>query len=232
MRALWQVQKKSLSQQTENRQYRAMNRLFKQTALVTLRIVISLGICLGLFAIMPLAHRFFKSPVDKAARQAVAPAVIIERLEKKPQPKTVVPRQIRSITPQSSSSQSRSFNQKFSPDLSVGGGTGVAVSQQNLENVIFEEGQTDEPAVPISKSPVVYPQRAREAGITGTVDIVIVIDRQGKVAQVDFEHVPHTMFKRPVLNAVLGWQFKPARVQGVPVSVRVHQSIEFKLEQQ
>ena len=60
--------------------------------------------------------------------------------------------------------------------------------------------------------------------------MIILIDRKGKVAKISFIKIPHAMFKKPVERVVKQWKFKSAMNKGVPVNMRVRQSIEFFIE--
>ena len=141
--------------------------------------------------------------------------------------KKIKPRQVKS---RSNQNRARSFALKFSPDLKIGSGEGIGLEEANFENEIFEEGEADVSAIPISIIPLPYPRRAKEAGLEGTVEMVLLIDRKGKVSSIDFIKVPHTMFIAPIMKVVKRWKFKPAMNKGVPVSMRVKQSVDFNLE--
>ena len=153
---------------------------------------------------------------------------IITKKEEKKEEQKIKPRTIRSSTDKG---DARSFNLKFSPDLSVGSSGGIGVEESNFENVIFDEGDVEQAAIPIYRTSIPYPLKAKDMGIEGTVEMVIIIDHKGAVSNVDFVQLPHALFRRPVLDAVMQWKFKPAMNKGIPVKVRVRQSIEFSLEE-
>jgi len=111
-----------------------------------------------------------------------------------------------------------------------GGGAGVAMQGQELEAMVFEEGQTDENVVPLFVPSIAYPQRAKEMGIQGTLEAVITIDRDGKVIKVDIVKSPHPSITEEARKMIVTWRFKPAKIKGIPVKVRRIQDIEFKLD--
>jgi protein TonB len=122
------------------------------------------------------------------------------------------------------------FSMRFTPDLGVGGGSGVAVAGEKIGTMVFDESDVDVPPRPISRMGVDYPRRAREAGIEGTVSLVLVISRTGKVTDVSIEHSPSQLFNNPVIQTVRQWKFEPAQKGGVAVQVRMRQNISFKLD--
>jgi TonB family protein len=121
---------------------------------------------------------------------------------------------------------------KFTPDLGVEGAGGVAVAMQNqdLEAMVFEEGQTDENVTPVFTPAIIYPERAKEAGVQGTLEAVIVIGRDGKVEKVDIIRSPHESITAEAKRTLFTWKFKPGKNKGVPVKVRAKQVIDFNLE--
>jgi protein TonB len=120
---------------------------------------------------------------------------------------------------------------RFAPDLGVAaGGSGVAMETRDLEAMVFEEGETDEDLVPVRVTPVRYPDRARELGIEGTLEVEIIVGRDGKVETVDILSSPHPSISAAARTTISRWLFKPARNKGIPVRVRARQAIEFRLD--
>lgn len=189
-----------------------------------------------LFALLPMAHHLFRTQpevdrTDKATARTIIRQVV--QAKKQPeQPRRQV-RQMRSSSASSGSGGSRRFSMRFTPDLGAGEGTGAAVmaAGEGFGTTVFDEGEVDQPPVPLSRTGVAYPRRAREAGIEGVVSLAILIDRTGQVVEVSVESSPSALFDRPVMQAVSAWRFQPARFQGVAVSVRMRQNITFSLQQ-
>jgi TonB family protein len=168
-------------------------------------------------------------PSNKETNHDVTPHLIYveEKKTEKKKVKKIKPRKAKS---QSNQNRARSFALKFSPDLEIGSSEGIGLGEANFKNEIFEEGEADVSAIPVSIIPLPYPRRAKEAGLEGTVEMILLIDRKGKVSSIDFIKVPHEMFKAPIMKVVKRWKFKPAMNKGVPVSMRVKQSVDFNLE--
>ena len=201
-----------------------------KTLNILIRTILAIGISFSLFVSLPLIYRMLGSDLIKKESKIDASPVLMKVETQKPEKKKVQTRKPRRIESSRTTERARSFSLKFSPDLEVGSSEGVVVKEQNLETMIFEEGEADVNAVPVSRLPVPYPRRAREEGIEGVVEMIILIDRKGKVAKINFVSVPHAMFRKPVERVVKQWKFKPAMNKGIPVNMRVRQSIEFFIE--
>ncbi|MGH9592615.1 MAG: energy transducer TonB [Bryobacteraceae bacterium] len=74
-----------------------------------------------------------------------------------------------------------------------------------------------------------YPDVARQAGIEGTVEMRILIDKDGKV-----ENVRPISGERVLLDAAMDavrqWRYRPMELEGKPVPVMTLVSVEFKLQ--
>ncbi len=199
--------------------------------LIPVKILLALAFTLLLFISLPLLHLLLGSDLLKAEAQMKAMPVLMQIEQKKQEKKKVEKKKARKISSNRGPKKSRSSSMKFSPDLGVGTSDGVGVNETNLENVVFEEGETDENATPISRPAPAYPQRARDMGIEGSVEVRLLIDRKGKVASIHFVKVPHEVFKKPLTKQMKKWKFKPAMNKGVPVKMWVKVPFEFKLDQ-
>lgn len=74
----------------------------------------------------------------------------------------------------------------------------------------------------------VYPEDAQAAGIAGAVQAEIVVDETGIVTDAMIvKSVP--LLDDAALNAVKGWHFRPAIVNGQPVPVRMVVTVTFSL---
>jgi protein TonB len=82
----------------------------------------------------------------------------------------------------------------------------------------------------VSRTGIPYPRRAKEAGLEGTVSLVLHIGRTGKVLDVSVISSPSPLFNKPVIQTVKKWKFTPAKNSGVAVQVRMKQNVAFKLD--
>ncbi|HEX3020379.1 MAG TPA: TonB family protein [Chitinispirillaceae bacterium] len=198
-----------------------------------LKLLIVLAINFVLFLMIPLAHTFFGQIKNNDKTLFREPKIITEYIKPPPkEEKTETKPRIRQIqaSPSRVLSQ-KSTSYKFAPDLTVAGnGDGVAMTDNDLSAVIFEEGEVDKDAEPVSRTPIPYPQRAKELGIEGDLVMVLLINNDGKVSSVEVISSPDQSIAKVAKQIILSsWKFKPAHNQGIPVKQRVKQKISFKL---
>lgn len=74
-----------------------------------------------------------------------------------------------------------------------------------------------------------YPQRARDERQEGIVTMDVLIDEKGNVRQVSLIDGPE-IFRPVALKAMKEFKFRPAKVEGNPVSVRIRYTLRFELE--
>ncbi|MDG5813638.1 energy transducer TonB [Chitinispirillales bacterium ANBcel5] len=212
----------------------ALRRFILSAFLIIVRLVIALCAVTFLFALLPFAKSVFNTErsID-STRPKQMPVIMqqVVREQKKTEPIVREIRELKTPTSNRSTFSGLGHSMRFTPDLSVdGGGDGVGLGSDNLGSAVFEEGEVDEPARPVSRMGVEYPRRARNLGIEGSVSVVILVGRGGDVLDVTIEETSHQLFVRPVQEAVRQWRFLPAKYQGVPVQVRLRQEINFRLE--
>ena len=76
-----------------------------------------------------------------------------------------------------------------------------------------------------------YPRLLKRRGIEGYVLVEFTVTEQGLVQDpVIIESRPHEDFGKSVTRTVRYWKFKPYRLDGKPVAVRVRQGIDFTME--
>ena len=86
----------------------------------------------------------------------------------------------------------------------------------------------DELPEALEKVPPIYPDAARQAGVTGTVIVQALVGRDGRVK--DSKVVQSTLgLDEAAESAVVQWTFKPARSAGKPVAVWVAIPVRFTL---
>jgi TonB family protein len=84
------------------------------------------------------------------------------------------------------------------------------------------------PVVSVEVKPV-YPQEAKVKKLEGKVALDVLIDEQGVVRQVQVIEGPE-IFRTEASIAMRRFRFKPAKVDGKPVAVRIRYTLNFKLE--
>ena len=101
-----------------------------------------------------------------------------------------------------------------------GGGTGGGP---------YRPGSGIEPPRLLHEVKAEYTEDARRRGITGDVELEIVIRRDGSVGDVRVQQGLGAGLDERAIAAVKQWRFDPARRKGVPVDVLVEVAVEFTL---
>lgn len=108
----------------------------------------------------------------------------------------------------------------------VVGGTGVVTDQPYMEAVVEERPE------PISNTCIQrYPEILRTAGIEGTVMLEFIIDTLGRAERNSIRVVrsPVPGFEANAKETVLSCRYRPGRISGRAVRVRVQQPITFSI---
>lgn len=96
---------------------------------------------------------------------------------------------------------------------------------------LFSRGELDAPLTVQSRVPPVYPMRAKRLGIEGWVEVSFIVDKQGKVGQIEIlDADPEGVFEKSVKQCVSNWRFNPGTVEGMPVKTKVKTKIRFQLD--
>ena len=91
--------------------------------------------------------------------------------------------------------------------------------------------QADSSFIPLSRQPPQYPYKAARRGIEGWVRVAFDVTTTGSVDNVEvIESDPPGEFDKAAINAVYRWRFKPRIVNGVAVSGKASQVVEFTLK--
>jgi periplasmic protein TonB len=84
--------------------------------------------------------------------------------------------------------------------------------------------------IPLQRIPPQYPRDAARNGITGWVQLEVLVNPDGTVRSARvLESKPKGLFEAAAVQAVLRWKFKPKVVNGQPVEQKGAQKIEFNL---
>lgn len=110
----------------------------------------------------------------------------------------------------------------------VEGGTGPVVTDQPYLEAVVEERPEVQAGTCIAPR---YPEILRQAGIEGRVLIEFVIDTLGRAERSGLRVInsAHQLFEAPAREAVMSCRFRPGRIQGRAVRVRVQQPINFTI---
>jgi protein TonB len=99
------------------------------------------------------------------------------------------------------------------------------------ESLVFSLGELDSIPRPLVRTRPLYPVRARQEGIEGSVELEFVVTAEGRAANLRVvRSEPAGAFDRAAVRAVERWRFVPGKKDGVAVSCRVRQVIRFRVE--
>jgi TonB family protein len=102
----------------------------------------------------------------------------------------------------------------------------------SLEYAVDHAAHHESDVIAMVRIPPSYPRPARLAGIQGYVTMEVGISPEGAVIEVSvIDAAPPRMFDVAAMDAMKRWKFLPKVVNGVAVSQRAHQTIEFKIEE-
>ena len=123
----------------------------------------------------------------------------------------------------------------FDPSSFLGFGTAVVAAAPDTAArrvAVYSDRVVDEPPVLVSRPALVYPQIFREAGIGGEVVVEAVIDTAGHAERASIRVISasHPLFAQPAMDLVAGALFRPGRLDGRAVRVRVRLPINFRVD--
>lgn len=81
--------------------------------------------------------------------------------------------------------------------------------------------------IPVKTPPPVYPLDLKRAGTSGIVVVSIVIDEAGLVTDATVVKSTNVGFEENAVASIKKWKFKPGKVDGTPVKVRVSVPMKF-----
>ena len=89
---------------------------------------------------------------------------------------------------------------------------------------------SDTEEIPLVRVPPVYPERARQRGIEGWVEVSFTISAAGAVKDPDVTgYSPSQIFNRAALRAIRKWKYNPKVVDGAAVE-RVGVTVRLRFE--
>lgn len=128
----------------------------------------------------------------------------------------------------SSANQSGVFGGIPGAGLIAGNGPVVPPPKAAAAPARIKQGGEVTAASIVTQTRPVYPSLARQARIQGTVVLHAIIDREGKVAQLEVVS-GHPLLVQSALDAVKQWRYKPTRLNGDPVEVDTTIQVTFTM---
>jgi protein TonB len=109
-------------------------------------------------------------------------------------------------------------------DASAGGDFSMSDFQVNaMEELefIFDISEVDRIPQPIYRVAPVFPYEMKQAGVSGSVEVLFVCGADGKVKRVSVKSSTHREFEDSAIRAIREWRFEPGMKDGSPVNVRM-----------
>ncbi len=203
----------------------------------------------AIFAALVVALSYFRvAPVEvyEVPIEVNEPKEIQNITEVKEQPKVVL-KSVNEPVPESKPAREIfGANRNSYTDESVGNDEAVEAKKGNtlakeVDKTVLQDSDAGSLPTPteeylVSEMPVVmsevrpvYPKEAKDKQLEGAVALDVLIDDKGLVRQVSVIEGPE-IFRSGAIEAMKKFKFKPAKVDGKPVAVRIRYSLNFKLE--
>jgi protein TonB len=109
----------------------------------------------------------------------------------------------------------------------LGGSGGSDADRDKEADAVFSLADLDQAPKVVSQPPPQYPADMRSQKARGTVYVLFVVDRNGRVVKPQVQKSTHTAFERPALEAVRQWRFDPGKRSGQAVQFRMRVPITF-----
>ncbi|HWA24804.1 MAG TPA: energy transducer TonB, partial [Lacunisphaera sp.] len=103
----------------------------------------------------------------------------------------------------------------------------ASASALSVSEITDVSPKVDEPPAPVRTFMPEYPDSLRNAKVNGLVSVMIVIDETGDVIAAEVAKTSHEDFAEPAVTAVRRWKFKPAKLEGKSVKVKVTIPVRF-----
>lgn len=107
------------------------------------------------------------------------------------------------------------------------GGTGTAGGPSDDLGDIASLADLDQRPRPIFQAAPNYPAELRKRNLEGSVQVVFLVDRDGKVIGPKVEKSTNPSFDRPAIEAVRQWKFEPGTRNGEKVAFKMRVPITF-----
>jgi len=206
-------------------------------------VLASAALTLGIFIVLPYLEMMSKPPDHGLRVRPVAttrlpppPAPRPERgLPKKARPAKVPRPRLREtrkhLIPVSAALQLDAVLGDVGGDFDLSFRVASSSLLREVQEMIFELGDLDEPPQPLVRLRPIYPAHARLKRLEGGVVIEFVVGSDGRTRDLTVRSsYPGDVFVRSALRAIRRWRFRPGTKDGAPVPVRVQQKVSFRLE--
>lgn len=108
------------------------------------------------------------------------------------------------------------------------GGTGKGGALEEKMDTAFSLAEIDQKPRAIFQASPTYPAELRDKKVEGSVNVIFVVDENGKVVDPRVEKSTHAAFEKPALEAVRQWKFEAAVKAGQRVRCKMRVPIRFQ----
>ena len=211
----------------------------------TLATIGGLALGLGIFMLLPVLESITSTPTEELQVQdadTIAPPPPpreIEQEEEKPEeqpPEQEPPKLADEAPPLDLSQLELALNPGtggaggFGGDFTVNLGTAIKQASETTEEAdgLFSVGDLDQkPRVIAQSSPVVPAALKKLQSDNVTVQVIFVVNQQGRVEEPKVRRSNNSAFDQVAINCVKSWKFEPGKRNGEPVRFRMMAPITF-----
>lgn len=211
----------------------------------TLATIGGLALGLGIFMLLPVLESITSTPTEELQVQdadTIAPPPPpreIEQEEEKPEeqpPEQEPPKLADEAPPLDLSQLELALNPGtggaggFGGDFTVNLGTAIKQVSETTEEAdgLFSVGDLDQkPRVIAQSSPVVPAALKKLQSDNVTVQVIFVVNQQGRVEEPKVRRSNNSAFDQVAINCVKSWKFEPGKRNGEPVRFRMMAPITF-----
>jgi periplasmic protein TonB len=205
------------------------------------RLLVLLGavaLTFAFFIVLPLMQTISRPPTDDLSLQTVdlanaepppPPPPEDEEPEPEPEPEETPPQLVEEAPPLDLSQLELALNPGFGEgggDFAVKLGGEEKVRREEAEAIFSLDDLDQAPRVSRQVAPD-YPAELRQKKLSGTVYVIFIVSKQGRVEQAKVQKSTNPAFDAPALKAVKQWRFEPGRKNGAPVQFRMRVPITF-----
>ena len=103
----------------------------------------------------------------------------------------------------------------------------AARQEAQPESQVVDLKDLDAPPEVVYQVVPIYPEELKSQQIRGEVLVAFMVERDGRVGEVEVIQASHPGLGEAALQAVRQWRFEPPRYHGQPVRVRLQVPIRF-----
>jgi len=211
----------------------------------TLATIGGLALGLGIFMLLPVLESITSTPAEELQVQDAdtiappPPPPEIEQEEEKPEeppPEQEPPKLADEAPPLDLSQLELALNPGtggaggFGGDFAVNLGAAIKQASETAEEAdgLFSVGDLDQkPRVIAQSSPVVPAALKKLQSDNVTVQVIFVVNQQGRVEEPKVRRSNNSAFDHVAINCVKSWKFEPGKRNGEPVRFRMMAPITF-----